>query len=176
VAGNLFVADQGNNTVKEIMTPGVNFGTAAINTAPPLTIPLSFTFDTADTIVAPAVLTQGAASLDFADAGTGDTCTAGTHAQGTTCTLYVSFTPQFSGVRYGAATLNDSTGAAIATAYFYGTGSGPQVTFNPATQTTLGGGFSNPQGVAVDGSGNVFVADTTVVKEIPGVAGARVVW
>ena len=35
--------------------------------------------------------------------------------------------------------------------------------------TTLGGGFSDPTGVAVDGSGNVYVADTydNAVKEMP---------
>src|SRR6202000_1639439 len=109
---------------------------------------------------------QGATGLDFADAGTG-TCTAATYAAEDTCTLNVTFTPKFSGVRYGAATLSDGSGAAIATAYVYGTGLGPQVSFSPGTQTTLGGGFTQPQGIAVDGSGNVFVADTTLVKEIP---------
>ena len=35
--------------------------------------------------------------------------------------------------------------------------------------TTLGGGFSDPWGVAVDGSGNVYVADdgNSAVKEMP---------
>ena len=35
--------------------------------------------------------------------------------------------------------------------------------------STLGGGFSDPWGIAVDGSGNIFIADTTnyAVKEIP---------
>ena len=35
--------------------------------------------------------------------------------------------------------------------------------------TTLGGGFSQPSGVAVDGSGNVYVADhgNSAVKEMP---------
>jgi NHL repeat len=166
--GNVFVADFGHNAVKEIMTQGVNFGSAAIATSTPLTIPLTFTFDTAGTIGAPAVLTQGAANLDFADAGS-DTCTAGaTFNAGDTCTLNVSFTPKFSGVRYGAATLTDGSGAVIATAYVYGTGLGPQVTFAPGTQSTLGSGFSFPIGVAVDGSGNVFVADSNngAVKEI----------
>jgi hypothetical protein len=165
-SGNIFVADAGNNAVKEMMTSGVNFRAAAINTLTPLTLSLTFTFDTAGVISAPAVLTQGATGLDFADAGTG-TCAGGPYTSGDTCTLNVTFTPKFSGVRYGAATLSNGSGAVIATAYVYGTGSGPQVTFSPGTQTTLGGGFSQPQGVAVDGNGNVFVADTTVVKEIP---------
>ena len=35
--------------------------------------------------------------------------------------------------------------------------------------TTLGGGFNYPYGVAVDGSGNVYVADygNSAVKEMP---------
>ncbi len=47
------------------------------------------------------------------------------------------------------------------------------VTFAGA-QTTLGSGFSSPPGVAVDGSGNVFVADTlnSAVKEILAVNGS----
>ena len=153
------------------MTRGVNFGAAAINTGTPLTLPLTFTFDTAGIIIAPAVLTQGTAGLDFADVHTGS-CTAGPYAQGDTCTLDVTFTPHFSGVRYGAATLSNSSAEPIATAYVYGTGSGPQVIFSPATQATLGGGFSSPQGVAVDGSGNVFVADATMVKEVPAGCGS----
>ena len=41
------------------------------------------------------------------------------------------------------------------------------------TVTPLGNGFNNPQGVAVDGSGNVFVADygNNAVKEIVAVNG-----
>jgi DNA-binding beta-propeller fold protein YncE len=32
------------------------------------------------------------------------------------------------------------------------------------TVNTLGGGFSAPQGVAVDGVGNVYVADTSKMR------------
>ncbi len=173
--GNIFVADLNNNAVKEILPQRMNFGPVAINTGTPPTLSVAFTFDTAGTIGAPKVLTQGVTGLDFADAGAGDTCTAGaTFNAGDTCTLNVSFTPKFSGVRYGAVTLADSSGAVIATAYVYGTGTGPQVTFSPATKSTLGGfnlpiGFFNaPISVAVDGSGNVFVADqgNNAVEEI----------
>jgi DNA-binding beta-propeller fold protein YncE len=48
----------------------------------------------------------------------------------------------------------------ISTVYIYGTGQAPELVF-PGNQTitTLGGGFYGPFGVAVDGSGNVYVAD-----------------
>ncbi|HWZ01536.1 MAG TPA: hypothetical protein VNX17_10665 [Edaphobacter sp.] len=170
--GNVVVADSGNSAIKAIMTQGVNFSSAAIATSAPPMIPLTFTFDTGGTIGTPAVLSQGASGQDFADAGAG-TCSAGTtYNPGDTCTLNVSFTPQFSGVRYGAAALSDNSGAVIAAAHAYGTGLGPQLIFSPGTQASLGGGFSQPQGVAVDGSGNVFVADTTTVKEIPAGCGS----
>ncbi len=135
--GNVFVADSGNQAVKELMTQGVNFGSAASGTSTPPTISLFFTFDSDGAIGTPAVLTQGATGLDFADAATADTCKARTVLKAHTCTLNVSFTPKFSGPRYGAATLKNSSGAVIATAYIYGTGTGPQVTFSPGTQSTL---------------------------------------
>ena len=71
----------------------------------------------------------------------------------------MTFAPKYAGARYGAANLSDASGV-IATGYIYGTGQGPQLVFqgNPAI-TTLGGGFFAPYGVAVDGSGNIYVAD-----------------
>jgi streptogramin lyase len=50
-----------------------------------------------------------------------------------------------------------------------GTGGAASGTVNSSsTVNVLGSGFSGPYGVAVDGSGNVFVADTgnTAVKEL----------
>jgi len=162
-SGNVFVADTANGAVKEIMTLGVNFGTvniASTSTA----LSLQFTFDTSGMIGVPAVLTQGTTGLDFADEGMGS-CTTNplshSYNSGDTCTVNVTFTPKFAGTRYGAAELLNSSGAVIATGYVYGTGSGPQVAFLPGTQSTVAStGLSQPAGVAVDGSGNVYIADT----------------
>ena len=72
----------------------------------------------------------------------------------------MTFAPKFAGLRNGAVVLKDGGGDTIATAYIHGTGLGPQLSFLPGSQVTLHSGFGSPQGVAVDGSGNVYVADT----------------
>ena len=117
------------------------------------------------------MLTQGALGLDFADAGTG-TCdifgTSHNYDAGDSCTVNVTFSPKYAGTRYGAVELL-SGGSVIATAFIYGVGQAPQLVF-PSNQNlqTLGSGFYYPWGVAVDGSGNVYVADENdAVKEMP---------
>jgi hypothetical protein len=171
--GNVFIADQGSSAMKEIVTGARRFPTTAVaGTGVILSIP--FTFDTGGSIGAPMVLTQGAAGLDFTDAGTGSCTTNGTsyaYAAGDTCTVDVTFTPKLAGTRYGAAVLQDGSGNTIATGYIYGAGQGPQIAFSPGTQRTLGSGFNAPQSVAVDGSGNVYVIDSGTVNQIAAVGG-----
>ena len=171
--GNVFVSDMAYSNLLEISTAAANFGSVNPGTTSSA-IPLIFTFDTAGTLGSTAVLTQGATGLDFADAGTG-TCAANTaYTAGQTCTMNVTFTPRFAGTRHGAALLKDGGGNVIATAYLEGAGTAPQVNFLPGTEKTLGSGFYQPWGVAVDGSGNVFVADANnhLVKEIVAVNGS----
>ncbi len=170
-SGNVYAADTGNSQVVKLETESVDFGTVAIAQAS-AKISLTFTFDSGGSIGKPVVLTQSVAGLDFADAGTGSCTTNGTshtYGAGDICTVDVSFTPAVAGLRYGAVELQTNLGATIATGNVHGAGSGPQVSFLPGSQSTLGGGFSAPPGVAVDGSGNVFVADSgnNVVQEIP---------
>ncbi|MEO9073284.1 MAG: NHL repeat-containing protein [Edaphobacter sp.] len=174
-SGNVYVGDRGNNAVKEIVTAPQKLPTTAVaSTSASLSIP--FTFDTGGSIGAPVVLTQGAAGLDFADAGTGSCTSNGTshiYNAADTCTVDVTFTPKYPGQRLGAVQLTTTGGATIATAHIYGTGTGPLVTFpSNTTVNTLASGF-NPFGVAVDGSGNVYVTDNgnNAVKEIMAVGG-----
>jgi len=115
------------------------------------------------------VLTLGAPNLDFAYAS-GGTCAAGTtYSAGQSCTVNYTFTPRYPGPRYGAVELVDGSSNVLATAYINGVGTGPQINFSPGTVSTLASGsFYRPSDVAVDGSGNVFIADTSnnAVKEI----------
>lgn len=92
-----------------------------------------------------------------------------THLAGQTCTVDFSMTPTHPGMRYGAISFTASGGAVLANSYVYGVGTGPQVIWNPGSQTALGGGFVFASGTAVDGSGNVYVSDTggNAVVEIP---------
>ena len=118
------------------------------------------------------VLTLGAPNLDFAYAS-GGTCAAGTtYSAGLSCTVNYTFTPKYPGQRMGAILLydNSATPVRVTTVYLSGTGTGPMVTFpSNTTINTLGGGFQFPYGVALDGNGDVFVADmrNNLVKEIP---------
>jgi len=161
--GNVYVADPWNSVVTEISTSGaVKAPTTAVgSTSSAVTI--AFTFDTGGQIGAPMVLTQGATNLDFADAGTGTCTTNGTsytYNAGDQCTVDVTFTPKYPGQRMGGAVLLDANGNVIATAYLVGNGSGPQVAFYPGTQSTIvNSGLSYPYGAAVDGNGNVYIAD-----------------
>ena len=172
--GNLYSSNYGNHVVTEIQRAGVNFGAAAVATTAPTTLPFNFTIDSSGTLGSPLVLTQGAVGKDFI-VGSGSTCS-GAVTAGSTCTVNVTFTPTLPGQRLGAVQLMSSTGAVVATATLQGTGNGPLVTFPSSTAVNaVGNGFFQPGGMAVDGNGDVFVADVTsgAVKEI--VAGSGVV-
>jgi sugar lactone lactonase YvrE len=173
-SGNVYVSvsNSNNNEVIEVVRHGVSFPSTNVGSSTTATV--TFTIWSGGAIGTPAVVTQGSSGRDFTDTGTG-TCTTtngagNSYSADATCTVDVTFAPKFAGTRYGAVELTDTSGAVIATAYVYGTGKGPQVVFNaPLTPATLGGGFNSPSGTAMDGSGNVYVADAFnhAVKEIP---------
>jgi hypothetical protein len=137
------------------------------------TLAVSFTVPASGTLGTPKVFTQGAPNLDFTLAS-GSTCV-GAVTEGATCAVNVTFAPIAPGERNGGVQLVDGSGNFLANAYIYGTGVGPQLTFQPGTQTAIGtdfievnGGWAAPWGLAVDASGNVFVvnADYGQVVEI----------
>jgi hypothetical protein len=105
-----------------------------------------------------SVVTEGAANLDFTNAG-GGTCTVGaSYATMSGCTVNVSFAPIYAGARYGAVVLYDTSGNVIGNSYVQGTGQGPQIIFaSSAIQPSIAvNGLPNTVPVGSYVSGNAL--------------------
>ena len=76
----------------------------------------------------------------------------------------------------GAVQLFDNAGNLLVTTMVHGVGQGPAIAWGPGVQTTVGSGLSHPLGVAVDGAGDVFVADyyNHQVVEVPAGGGPEI--
>ncbi len=179
-AGDVFIADYGNSRVVEVQRVAVNFGNVNVCPAGQTTpAPCSQTLTLNYNVVATTtfgtinVVTQGAPNLDFM-LSSGGTCT-GTVSAGSSCTVNVTFAPLAPGVRMGAVQINDNLGNLLVTTMVHGVAQGPAIAFGPGVQTAVGSGLSHPYGVAVDGAGDVFIADTSNsrVVEVPAGGGAQ---
>src|SRR5271157_4152202 len=173
-AGDVFIADAYNSRVVEVQRVAVNFGSVNIcpggqTTPAPCsqTLTLNYSVNVTTTFGSnPTVLTQGGPNLDFTLGST--TCTGMITAPGS-CTVNVSFAPLAPGLRMGAVQLKDSSANLLVTTFVHGLSLGPAIAFGPGAQTTVGSGLNQPSGVAVDGAGDVFIADSghSQVVEVP---------
>jgi sugar lactone lactonase YvrE len=165
--GDLFISDRYNHQVIELSAAVPNFGNvnvcASSNCSQTKT--LTFNINNNVTVGSISVLTGGAAGADFTLAS-GSTCTSTLSASSTatisTCTVNVTFTPKYPGLRAGSVQILDGSGNVLGSTYVQGTGVGAEVTFSPGAPTTVVTGLQTPQAVAVDAAGNVYVADKSV--------------
>ena len=165
-SGNIFVSNQNNQVVK-LSRSSANFGSVSVGDTAS-TISVFFTFNSAVQLGGPYVLTQGAAGLDFQNAGTGTCANNTVYQAGDSCWIDVSFKPSLAGPRYGSAVLTNSSGDVIATGYLQGMGVAPRVSFLPGGQSPVVSGLSMPNGIAADNSGDLYISNlnnNTVVKE-----------
>jgi streptogramin lyase len=159
--------DDTTNHILRISPSAANFGETGTSFTSSTTMQALFGVNANTTIGSVAVLTQGASGFDFtnfnlapnAPPATG-LCASGTLTYMSFCSVNVSFTPSVAGTRYGAAQLLAAGGAPLATGYVEGLGFGPQLAFLPGSQSTVGYGMLAPEGVAVDGAGNVYIASS----------------
>jgi hypothetical protein len=145
------------------MTSGVSShaqtstGTVALGGS--VSIAVTVSIPAAGTLAGISVLAAGSPNLDFT-AQTGGSCGVGAaYGAGATCTVEVQFAPLATGLRTGAVVLASATGV-LGTTYLIGTGKGTAAALNyPGVTEVIGTGFGSPGCVAVDGAGDVFVAD-----------------
>ena len=105
------------------------------------------------------------ASADFHVAG--GSCVEGRmYSVGNVCSVEVNFTPQGPGHRTGSLSIAHTASTIPLLTPIGGTAYGPVVSFIPAQIQTVPGTYtttgtlSNPQGLAVDGGDNLYIADT----------------
>ena len=184
-AGDIFIADSGNNRALEVQrTVSVNFGSAnvcpsgqAIPVPCSQTVTLNYNVASSGALQNVNLLTGGAPNLDFTLASS--TC-AGELEAGSSCAANVTFAPRAPGARMGAVQLiyaYDGQPSVIASTLVYGQGQGPAIAFGPGVPITVPTtGLSIPWGVAVDGAGDLFVADSanSDVIEVPAGGGAQI--
>jgi len=150
-----------------------NFGTQAVGTtSAPQTV--TVTAQIAGRVAAVQVLTMGNPNLDYtADAGT---CATAILAENQQCTQTVNFTPAYPGRRLGAVVLVDSGNNVLGASYLQGTGSGGLAVLVPGNEVLYAGNgafdlvddgqpavaaeLSLPSSVALDGAGNLYIADS----------------
>jgi hypothetical protein len=143
-----------------VVAVAASVGTSSAGLALPVILPAG------GTIAAVQVLTQGAPGLEFTNGG-GGTCVVGnTYAEGQSCTVNLVFTPKYAGTRTGAIVLTGSSGNVLGTEYVSGIGQASQLAFSSGSQTAVYTGAANGfcLGVAVDGQGAVYVANSGVYK------------
>jgi hypothetical protein len=107
----------------------VNLGAVALG-ASSSTVAVSVTVQANTDLSLWAALTGGVPFMDFEEPGTSDTCIPSSSVP-TTCVIHINFTPSAPGLRQGALVFYDSGGNTIGSVGLYGTGTGPQIAFDP---------------------------------------------
>jgi sugar lactone lactonase YvrE len=173
--GLVYVGDGFNKMVlKETLFSGpVDFGAVSIGSIQPVL--LVFEFNTSVTLSSTKpyqAFTMGSEGRDFWLYSSEECIGNFQFKAGETCWLDTYFQPMYAGPRLGAVFLYDTNNNPVATAYVHGSGQAPQAAFAPATQSVLvtnaANGVIAPRGIAVDGSGDLYVCDTAqneVLKE-----------
>ena len=145
-SGNLYFADEYTNRIREVseVSPGLNetitsFPTTAVGSSAAVQNVLIQTTATETIISISVPVSQGGFQEFSVGAITG--CTVGaSNASGTTCTIPITFTPAYPGLRQ--LPLQVVTSAGNVSFGLQGTATGPQVALTPGIITTVAGNWN----------------------------------
>jgi sugar lactone lactonase YvrE len=178
--GSVYIANSVDGNLVELLESPISLGDVQVGSSSPTTVILPFTLGTGVTLGSAKVLTMGTASLDFTAVATGTTCQPGSTAGA--CNVNVQFSPTTAGLRKGTVVLFNNANVPILTIPIYGTGNAPLAALTPGNTSVVNGtgpGLTDsPAQVALDGAGNMYVAneeDGNVVKVPAGGGTATVV-
>ena len=176
--GNMYVSSNLGPYVQKFSNPSSPFPATAVGSTSSAWV--SFNFLAASQYVSNTGGNLFQGSEFTQDVSQTSTCVGGPFANGnpgSNCYVYVKFTPTAPGLRSGAVVLEgNGTSAGNAPSYVTGvayltaTATGPVASFNPGILSTVATGFTTPAAVAVDASGNQYVADSGnhVINKITG--------
>ena len=149
----------GPRLAAQALTPGgpVDFGSLPVNTGN-TSLTLVFNASTSTLVSAIDATTAGAPSADFQVVY--QTCK-GLQAPPASCIITVSFAPTAIGLRRGALSITDGSGATVNRVFLHGIGLGPQIVLAPAATSLVDLGVTGlkPSSSALDGNGNLFFID-----------------
>jgi sugar lactone lactonase YvrE len=152
--------NNGQADVAKVDLGYAELGSSTVLTATANSIPVMYTFNGSATPASFVIVEDGVSKPDFAL--TSGTCTMGTaYTAGNSCTESVSMTPHSVGSISAKLLMLDSKSNVLASIVLHGTGTGALMQASPALESNIGasGSLSTPSQVAVDGQGNVYVAD-----------------
>lgn len=167
-----------NNGQSDVAMVGIGsgeLGSSPVGTATANSLPVDFYFNSTVTPANFVIVEDGMASPEFSI--TGGTCVTGTaYDPQSSCYESVSYTPTAVGSSSAKLLMLDSNNKVLASMNLHGTGVGSLAQAAPGVESTIGSNLSLPFQVAVDASGNVFVADPDngVVFEYAGGSGTGV--
>ena len=147
----------GQADVAKVRLGRLDLGSSAVGTATPATA-VNYAFNGS---VAPAsfAIEEAGGAADFSVVSGGTCSTSTTYAAGDNCTVDVQVNPLSAGSVSAKLVMLDNTPNVLATTSLHAIGLGSAVSISPAAESAIGSGFKTPSQVAVDASGNSYVAD-----------------
>ncbi len=151
--------DNGEADVAMVGMGSGELGSSPVGTVTATSLPVDFYFNSTVTAANFVIVEDGMANPEFSI--TGGTCVTGTaYDAQSSCYESVVYTPTAVGSSSAKLLMLDSHNNVLASMNLHGTGVGANAQASPGVESTIGSNLSIPLQVAVDASGNVYVADS----------------